>query len=780
MKPAALLDACVQCYKSYNPNKVTMDSHLEYFIAEIDCTDEGHALFIKQVVYGCIRYKKLNKVVLTALYFKHGTEVSREDYHLYMIFSYLTLIRLEDISIPVFRKFVFSQDAQKMFVWLTFIFNAQTLNKWMKDEWCRIFDEQYVEDELIARLIRNLPEVSEMIEKLREIASTRDVDDVGNVDDTKQKLPATRIEPFNLSRPRPRMVPEPFPIKLENPYKKPIPKSLKDPDGDGTLKKVEEARQEAKEKSVQVHAKARAPDFETAKLAEKKVVRAHKFRDNLVEEAEKQLEEATRYLPPQASDPKAALKAAEGASVRLNAAAVLREGALLQKKQREEASIINKYESELRDDSEFYEWQAKMRDRDQRTRLEEVERRRVQMLLTDENAREAKIQNQMDNQRLATEMRYEVAAIKELGKAEREQTLLSKKQLVEDVKESEKNVKPAVEAVVAQKMMAGMELRDESKKLEEDRRQREAEEEAARMDVVRQIRAMESVPVDRNAHFDPTSVSEKSNHVLEAMSMAELLQRLQMVKTAAREKEEQKRREIVQEKQLKEDDMLQRLSTIQRVRQIRELDAKDQRRRKIQKEEDDKAMRLKIRQEAQAKLQEEIEKKRRARLEEEEKLQKEMQQIEIKKQFLAAGAAQVEEKKFKELETGAERKLKDKQARERYEHQQFLAAMQEDEKNRRNAAKAKEQRTKGFLQDYDTRFKEGVAAMADALATAHTEKRQVVALTRDRESALRDHQITADPNKHLVNTKSILSARPVREARLGATGQAALRKTVTV
>jgi hypothetical protein len=34
---------------------------------------------------------------------------------------------------------------------------SQTLNKWMKEEWCRIFDEQYVEDELIARLIRNIP-----------------------------------------------------------------------------------------------------------------------------------------------------------------------------------------------------------------------------------------------------------------------------------------------------------------------------------------------------------------------------------------------------------------------------------------------------------------------------------------------------------------------------------------------------------------------------------------------------------------------------------------------
>ncbi len=63
------------------------------------------------------------------------------------------------------------------------------------------------------------------------------------------------------------------------------------------------------------------------------------------------------------------------------------------------------YESELRDDSEFFEWQAKMRERDERKRLEEVERRRVQMLLTDENAKEARVQNRMDNQRLASEMR---------------------------------------------------------------------------------------------------------------------------------------------------------------------------------------------------------------------------------------------------------------------------------------------------------------------------------------------------------------------------------------
>lgn len=68
------------------------------------------------------------------------------------------------------------------------------------------------------------------------------------------------------------MVPEPFPIPLENPNKKPIPKSVHDPDGDGTLKRVEEARKMAKEETIKKNAKAKAPQFETAKLPETKTV----------------------------------------------------------------------------------------------------------------------------------------------------------------------------------------------------------------------------------------------------------------------------------------------------------------------------------------------------------------------------------------------------------------------------------------------------------------------------------------------------------------------------
>mmetsp|Transcript_63949 Transcript_63949/g.171310 ORF Transcript_63949/g.171310 Transcript_63949/m.171310 type:complete len:80 (+) Transcript_63949:133-372(+) len=77
MKPGELVENCIKGYKSYNGNKMTIDAHLEVFLAEIGCSDEGDAVFIKQVVYGCLRFKKFIKVTLTALYFKHGSQVSR-------------------------------------------------------------------------------------------------------------------------------------------------------------------------------------------------------------------------------------------------------------------------------------------------------------------------------------------------------------------------------------------------------------------------------------------------------------------------------------------------------------------------------------------------------------------------------------------------------------------------------------------------------------------------------------------------------------------------------
>lgn len=59
-----------------------------------------------------------------------------------------------------------------------------------------------------------------------------------------------------------------------------------------------------------------------------------------------------------------------------------------------------------------------------------------------------------------------------------------------------------------------------------------------------------------------------------------------------------------------------------------------------------------------------------------------MRQIEIQKQFLAAGASQVEEKKWAQLEKGAERQLKAKIVTDRRESTAAVEAMETDVANR--------------------------------------------------------------------------------------------------
>jgi hypothetical protein len=49
MKPGELIETCIKGYKAFNSNKMTIDAHLEVFLAEIGCSDEGDSVFIKQV-----------------------------------------------------------------------------------------------------------------------------------------------------------------------------------------------------------------------------------------------------------------------------------------------------------------------------------------------------------------------------------------------------------------------------------------------------------------------------------------------------------------------------------------------------------------------------------------------------------------------------------------------------------------------------------------------------------------------------------------------------------
>ena len=63
MKKAVLIKECEDLIKTFNPKKVTLDSHADDVLG--DCESPGadpNCVFIKQVFYGCVTNKAALKV----------------------------------------------------------------------------------------------------------------------------------------------------------------------------------------------------------------------------------------------------------------------------------------------------------------------------------------------------------------------------------------------------------------------------------------------------------------------------------------------------------------------------------------------------------------------------------------------------------------------------------------------------------------------------------------------------------------------------------------------
>jgi len=85
-----------------------------------------------------------------------------------------------------------------------------------------------------------------------------------------------------------------------------------------------------------------------------------------------------------------------------------------------------------------------------------------------------------------------------------------------------------------------------------------------RAELIRQIRAFESVPVDRWKPFDITSTAGHGLH--DEMSIAEIRERLELLKLDREKERELRRDQIVKEKQLKEKMMTNTVQNIAKYR----------------------------------------------------------------------------------------------------------------------------------------------------------------------------------------------------------------------
>ena len=74
------------------------------------------------------------------------------------------------------------------------------------------------------------------------------------------------------------------------------------------------------------------------------------------------------------------------AVVKLNSAAVMREGFQLKKAEEQEKKILKDFEMNLRDEQEFERWKKEMNEKEEIERLEHIQKKKIEMELAREEA----------------------------------------------------------------------------------------------------------------------------------------------------------------------------------------------------------------------------------------------------------------------------------------------------------------------------------------------------------------------------------------------------------
>uniref|UniRef100_A0A8B9T2Y7 Cilia and flagella associated protein 99 n=1 Tax=Anas platyrhynchos TaxID=8839 RepID=A0A8B9T2Y7_ANAPL len=455
--------------------------------------------FVLETLAGCIQYKSLLDVVVNAFFVRDGKYCLISERNLYIVICYLATFQLEELGLQHFSRIVKSQDTAKMHKFLRFFFNALYLNTWIKDEWSRFYDSLYVKENWIDPLLRWQPKVQQLIEQLMDKLSNRTT--------TVKTSTVTQPKEFNLTVPKPRAIPIPLPIPVLEKGPPVPPSTYKPPKEKKQLKEVK---------------------IKNRQKAEVSVLSSCSSIDNI--------------------------------PIKLNAAAILREGALYQQKMEQELKRIENLLRGAGDPSEFLEWQKQMRGKDLEEQLAEIECRRLQGKLSHEEAVLAHQNVTQENKKKADLMREEKAELMHQYAEKRLQEQKEMRELVEQVVEGHKNAKQAKLKLQKYKQQIVQEVSEENRELLRQALEEEEEKLRKRCELIQQIRAIESLPILKHKFVDLT---ETGGHGLICeMSIVELRERLALLREAQKAAEEEKRDQIIHEKQAKEQLLLDKLDQI--------------------------------------------------------------------------------------------------------------------------------------------------------------------------------------------------------------------------
>uniref|UniRef100_A0A8C3YP29 Cilia and flagella associated protein 99 n=1 Tax=Catagonus wagneri TaxID=51154 RepID=A0A8C3YP29_9CETA len=525
------IETVIKQLDQFKPERDNPEQFLEAVSTSLQALSPRKRAFVVEVLSGCLEYRGLLSTVVDAFYARDGRLCLRADYSLFEVICYLAAFQLEELGFRLFADIVRSQPPCKMCKFLGFLFNPLNLGSWIKDEWSLVYETACVTQNWIDPLKRWQPEVQELIAQLQGVLTDQSPP-------SKTKAKVTEPKEFNLTAPRPRAIPVPEPVPM-GAKTRPVPRSTYQPPREQQL--LEMTRKYNRWKAEELLLQANIKEMRCA------VPRSRREPP----EQDPKTKLRPRDPPPILKIPKLTFYRPSNTPVKLNTAAVLREAALYQRQVEKELQRVDMLVDGAGDFSEFLEWQKKMQAKDREEQLVAGECRRLQGKLSREEAVLARTQVALQRKQQAEQQKEE--ELMQQRAERRLQEEKSVKELVEQVMETQKNVRAAQTKLLKGRQQIVQEVMEESRELLQRSAEAAKEEQRRRCELTAHLRALETQPTRKSKLVDLT---QTAGYGLEGeMSVVELRERLALLKETQRLKEEEKRDQILRGKRAKSQEL---------------------------------------------------------------------------------------------------------------------------------------------------------------------------------------------------------------------------------
>ncbi|XP_016129855.1 cilia- and flagella-associated protein 99 [Sinocyclocheilus grahami] len=546
-----LVNEVTRLLDEFQEDKQCIDSFAEDTAKDLKNFSSSDQKFIIDTLYGCIMHKKLLDVVVNIFYNHHGKKLFRVDRNLFIVVCYLAMFCLDDLGLEHFSRIIKSLDISKMHKFLSFFFNISNLTTHIQSEWSHIYDAVVVDNNWITPLLRWCNEIEMLLEQLAKKMGR------GNL---PKKSPRKNTKPreFDLTQPKARPLPAPEVIpQQDKPKPKPasIHRSPKEPEI------LDDMKQRNRQKALQILNEANSQQFRCANP--QKSEKTQNVLSQILQSHDAELQFDKLYT---SGSP--ATQKTNSLPVRLNTTAILREGALYNRQLEEELQRLERLSQGASEPSAFLQWQKEMKEKDLQEELAELERRRLEGRISHEEAVLARERVLEHNHHKAQQTKEETAELMRKYAEKRLKEEKEMRELVQQVADGHKNSKAAKDKLQEIKQRIVKEVSEHSRELLSQALEEAQAELSRKMELIRQIRAFESVPLVRQKFVDDT---ESAGHdLLCEMSLAELRERLARLRESEQCELEDRRQHIFQEKQLKEQLLLEQLDNIALRRSLAE------------------------------------------------------------------------------------------------------------------------------------------------------------------------------------------------------------------